>query len=777
MLRTLDRYVLREVIPPFLISLVVFTFVLEIPPIIQQGEQLIAKGASWGIVSRILFTLLPQALGITIPIALLMGILIALGRLSGDRETVALGACGVSLARLLRPIGLLAVTALAATLYIMIVAVPDANQAFRELTFRVVSTRAESEVKPRVFFEDFPNLVLYVREVTPGVGWTDVMVADSGVADDPKLYLAERGRMVIDAERRTVDMVLEDGAMHSVNLRQPDQYRVTEFKQTIVSLNPDAVIPRQGPLKGDREMTIAELRGRIADLERQGASPHNQIIAIQQKFSIPVACLVFALIGLGLGVTNRRDGRLASFVLGIGVVFVYYVLMYMGQSMARGFLVPAWLAMWVPDLVLGLWGVLLLVWKMRSVERPLRFSFPVWRHIARLAGASFVRRTRLRRWASLRPAFRIPLLPIPRPTILDWYVTKQALRASLLAAFALLSLFYISTFIDLSDKLFKGTTTAGTILHFMWFATPQFTYYVIPLAILIGTLVTVGGLTKNAELVVMKACGISLYRAAAPLLFLAALASGVLFGLEERVLAYANRRADAINDVIRERAPRTSDVLNRRWVVARDGDMYNYVYFDSERSQLNGLNIYEFGAEQELTKRTYVAQAVFADGAPESVDRVAWLGRQGWEWQLAPRPQYTAFADQPLMLESPTYFGSERPDVEQMTYSRLREHVGELQASGFNIVPYLVALHRKLAFPFITVIMALIAVPFAVTTGSRGALYGVGAGIVLGILYWTAISVFAAIGSGGLMAPALAAWAPNAIFGCAAIYLLLTVRT
>ena len=320
MLRTLDRYVLREVIPPFLISLVVFTFVLEIPPIIQQGEQLIAKGASWGIVSRILLTLLPQALGITIPIALLMGILIALGRLSGDRETVALGACGVSLARLLRPIGLLAVAALAATLYVMIVAVPAENQAFRELTFRILSTRAESEVKPRVFFDDFPNLVLYVRDVTAGVGWTDVMVADtSAPARGSEAHLAQRGRMVIDTERRTVDMVLEDGAMHSVNLQQPDQYRVTEFRQTIVSLNPDAVIPRQGPLKGDREMTIAELRERIVDLQREGVSPHNQIIAIQQKFSIPVACLVFALIALGLGVTNRRDGKLASFVLGIGL--------------------------------------------------------------------------------------------------------------------------------------------------------------------------------------------------------------------------------------------------------------------------------------------------------------------------------------------------------------------------------------------------------------------------------------------------------------------------
>jgi len=112
-----------------------------------------------------------------------------------------------------------------------------------------------------------------------------------------------------------------------------------------------------------------------------------------------------------------------------------------------------------------------------------------------------------------------------------------------------------------------------------------------------------------------------------------------------------------------------------------------------------------------------------------------------------------------------------------MNYAELKRYIDELRASGFNVTPYAVDLHRKLAFPVVTIVMALIAVPFAVTTGTRGALYGIGAGIVLAILYWTTISIFAAIGSGGLMPAALAAWAPNVIFGAVAAYLLLTVRT
>ena len=780
MFRILDRYVLREMLPPFLLGLAVFTFILEIPPIIQEGEQLIAKGTSWDVVSRILLTLLPQALGITIPISLLVGILIAFGRLSGDREPVALQACGVSLTRLLRPVGLLALVAWAATMYIMIVAVPDANQAFRELTFRVVSTRAESEVKPRVFFEDFPNLVLYVREVTPGVGWTDVFVADTSIAEGPKIYLARRGRIILNPARRLVQMVLEDGTTHSVELRQPDKYQLTQFKQVVLTLDPESVFPRTGPLKGDREMTIAELKNRMAELARQGESTHNQIMAIQQKFSIPVACLVFAIIGLALGVTNRREGKLASFVLGAAIVFVYYVLMYMGQSLAKGALLPPWLAMWLPNIILGAAGIGLLLRRARSTERPIRVTLPFFRQRSRglSAGRPAVPAASADRAGSrVVVVIRIPPVSIPGPRILDWYVTTSCLRVTLLAGGAFLGLFYISTFIDLSDKLFKGTATGGMILHYMWFATPQFIYYVIPLAVLISALVTIGGLTKNSELVVMKACGISLYRAAVPLLLLAAAASVALLALEERVLSYSNRQAEALNAVIRGYQPQMFDVLNRRWIVARNGDIYNYVYFDSARQELNSLSIYEFDPRsQDLARRIYVSQAV-VDGPPDPEGLSRWHGRLGWEWQLTPALKYTSLRDHPLLLESPDYFSSERPDAEQMSYSQLRRYVTELQASGFNVVPYLVALNRKLAFPFVTLIMALIAVPFAVTTGTRGALYGIGAGIVLALAYWTTISLFAAIGTGGLIPPMLAAWAPNIVFGAVAVYLLLTVRT
>src|SRR3954470_3154698 len=143
-LKILDRYIVREIVPPMAVALLGLTFVLMMPPILLNAERLIAKGVPWTIILRVLLTLVPQALGLTIPMALLYGILLGLGRLSADREFVALQACGVSVFRVFRPIAMLALLAFAADQYVMLVALPNANQTFREITFNVVAANAES---------------------------------------------------------------------------------------------------------------------------------------------------------------------------------------------------------------------------------------------------------------------------------------------------------------------------------------------------------------------------------------------------------------------------------------------------------------------------------------------------------------------------------------------------------------------------------------------------------------------------------------------------------
>jgi LPS export ABC transporter permease LptG/LPS export ABC transporter permease LptF len=775
----LDRYIIRELILPFLLGLVIFTFLLVLDPLATYSEQLIAKGVSWGIVARVLGTLLPQALAITIPIALLIGLLIGLGRFSADREMVAMQACGISIYRLLRPVLLLAFGGWAVTSYIMIEAVPTANQTFREIVFGIITQRVETEIKPRVFFEDFPNRVLYVGDAPAGGGWRECFLADTSRPEQPTVFTAEACRLVIDRSARTVDLVLTSGARHAANLSEPEKYEVDRFAEFILALDPNTVFREAELLKGDNEMTIGELRARAAELEREGLPSHTPLLALHRKFSIPVACIVLAVIGLGLGVQHGRGGKLAAFVPGIGVVFVYYVIEYLGRQMTKGQLVAPWLAVWAPNIVLGAAGVALLVWRARSADKPIRLSLPA--RFSRTAPAGT---------AALSPAaapaagrgnrvivvIRIPNLRLPAFRLLDGYVTRLTLKVAALTFVGLLGIFYISTFIDLSDKLFKGQTTGAMMAQFFYYQTPEFVFYIIPLTVLISATVSIGVLTKNSELVVMQACGISLYRVAAPLVLLAAVASWGLFLLQDHVLPYSNRRAQAIRHVIRGGTPRTFDVVNRRWLMARDGSIYHYTYFDPRRQELNGLSVYEFEPSRgDLTRRVYVREAAFVPSTTQT-----WRSDEGWVREFARGTDLTAYVTFPsrqLRLEPPDYFATETEEPDRMTFAQLRRYIEDLAASGVNVTPQVVALHRKISFPFVTLIMTLIAVPFAVTTGRRGALYGISVGIVLAVVYWIAINAFGAVGSAGMMPAMLAAWAPNLIFGAGAAYLLLTART
>jgi lipopolysaccharide export LptBFGC system permease protein LptF len=158
----------------------------------------------------------------------------------------------------------------------------------------------------------------------------------------------------------------------------------------------------------------------------------------------------------------------------------------------------------------------------------------------------------------------------------------------------------------------------------------------------------------------------------------------------------------------------------------------------------------------------------------------AWRLEQGWTRELTDTGEtkaFTPFARTQVRIENTAYFTTQQPDERFMSYSQLRDYTNRLRGSGFDVSAQAVALERKISFPFVTIVMTLLAVPFAVTTGRRGAMYGIGVGIVLAITYWVAISIFAALGTGGLVNPALAAWAPNLLFGAGAGYLLLTVRT
>ena len=587
-------------------------------------------------------------------------------------------------------------------------------------------------------------------------------------------------------------MILTNGNRYSTG--NPGETRTyTWTKDLTMGLNPEDVFRRGELPRGITEKTIAELRKDGETKLRAGFSPHPEIYYIQQKFSIPVTCFVFAIIGLALGLTVARDGKLGGFVIGVVVIFAYYVVMFLAEAHTKGHyraieeakglasasFLNARLTRWWPNIILGVFGIAALFWRARFSERqfPIGFSIGMPRLPARWSGGAPAtvpaegpsvpaRRSSGRKVVIV---LRVPRLRMPGPGVLDRYISRMYLRVVAISFFALLGLFYISTFIDASDKLFKGTATTGTVMQLLVYRTPQFVYFVIPIAALLSVLVTFGLLSRTSELTVMKACGISLYRAAAPVVLLSLVFSGALFGLDQEILARANQRAGALDDQIRGRPPKTFNPLNRRWIIGADG-IYHYGSFDPRRATLSSLTLYRLvPGTWQLASQTYVTTAAYRGG---------WIGMNGWRQEFSKGPsKWRRFEREPLSIEPPDYFETEETDTDVMTVVQLRKAIGEARAGGFNFVPQQVELHRKLAFPFVTLLMTLLAVPFGVTTGRRGALYGIGLGIIIALSYWLMMSVFVAVGKTGLLPPALAAWTPNVIVLGVAAYLFLTAKT
>lgn len=806
-MRILDRYLIRETIGPFLLALGVFTFVLAVRPMLEYAQMLLAKGVPVPTVGFLLLTLLPQALGVTLPMAFLAGLLMAFGRLSGDRETVALLACGVNPLRLLRPALLLGLVAGGVTLYVMVVLLPDSNQKFREVTAQYLRQTAESDIKPHMFYEGFPKKVLVIRDTNPAGGWNGVFLADTSEPGRISVVTAEHGRLVLDKERLIVNIVL-DQVVNYVPSDEPGVYTVGAARTSTLQVDPKSVFPdASGLSRGLAEMTIAGLRKQRADKEAQaaairarlasdqmsdaeredlgrqlrGLSPHNEIMYLHQKFSFPVACLVFALLAVPLGFHTRKEGKLGGFTIGLGVIFLYYACMEFGEAGAKSsthWFNPHW-ARWFPNLVLGGLGLAAVWWRARATGQSLSLSVPAWlaRPRRRQASATESPASPRRTVPRVVVVVRVPRLSLPRPKLLDLYVGRLFVRLLVLSFLGLMGLYYIGTVVDLSERLFKGQASGWLLMQFLWYSTPRFIYFTVPIATLVAVLGTIGGLTRSSELTVMRACGVSLYRTAMPLLALGIVSGSFLFVLEERVLADANKKADEIDDIIHERPHHTVNIANRNWLIGTGDRIYYYERFDGQRAQIHNLSVFEPAA------RPYRLVREIHSSLSSCPDRVCadgrWQSGPGWEQRFVrtERPVRVPFTSRAIALDPFKNFTLAQVDASMMTFNELRDYIRRSRASGFSITEEEVNLQGKVAFPAVTLVMTALAIPFAVTTGRKGALYGIGLAIVLSVGYFLLMAFFLAAGKAGLLPAPLAAWATNILFTTAAFYLMLTVRT
>jgi lipopolysaccharide export system permease protein len=369
--RILDRYVWKELLTPFALGLLIFTFLLLIDRIFDLTDLIINKGVPVHLVLLMLVYISPAILVLTIPIGFLLAILIAFGRFSADMEIVALKACGVSALRLLWPVVAFGLAVTGVTAYLMIDAVPKSNYAFKSLVFEIVRTQATVGLKERVFNDTFGNFVIYVDEIaTDQVALRNVFVSDERKPEEQRFITSREGRLLSDEVNRRVTLRLLNGAIHETNPNALQKYREVHFRLYDITLVLDNPLARQGgATKGDREMSLAELRQATQNAINLKGNPNPYLVEIHKKFAIPTACIVFSVLGVPLGIRAHRGGRWGAFVALLPIVLFYYVGLTIGENIGDTGRIPPWVAMWTPNIVIGALALYLLQANLK--ERPL----------------------------------------------------------------------------------------------------------------------------------------------------------------------------------------------------------------------------------------------------------------------------------------------------------------------------------------------------------------------------------------------------------------------
>lgn len=360
----LFRYIFKETAVPFILGMAVFTFVLLMGRLLKLAEMVFAKGVPFIDVCRLILYMLPSFFLVSIPMAFLLAVLLAFGRLSADSEITAIKAGGIGLGALLAPVFSFAVLAYLATTFITVYALPWGNTSFKQFLYEVIESRAATTITEKVFNDDFPGLVVYVdnyNQTTHKI--SGILIHDERNPEEPMTIFASSGIIAATPKEKNVRLHLENGSIHSS--MGTTGYRLVEFNSYDLHVN-----LRQNTKKDEldeKDLTLDQLLTNRSNQQADIKFRRDVSIELHKRFALPFACIVFAMVGVPLGIQNQRSGRAGGFSAGITILMLYYMVMSAGKTIAEKGILPPSIAVWLPNLLFIALGIYLL--RLAATER------------------------------------------------------------------------------------------------------------------------------------------------------------------------------------------------------------------------------------------------------------------------------------------------------------------------------------------------------------------------------------------------------------------------
>ena len=779
-MRILTRYILGEILSHALIGCVIFSFILFMKELPRILEMVVHNSSTFVSVAEILLFMLPNIFMLTIPMAVLVGVLLGYSRLAADSEVIAMRASGLGIGYFVRVASIVAIGGTLLGLANSLLLAPRANRAILAMN-KELAQQASYEIEPRVFDEDFHNFVLYVQDVRAGTGaahWRQVFMADTTDSANPLITTAASATVSNDSTQELL-VRLRNGTHHETVAGQPLQYNPSTFDFMDLPL----ISSQQNDVHLGRMDTDIYAMPMSALRQRRHAPDGKRFqIEMHKRFAYPAACLVLMLVGVPLGVTSRRGGKSSAWVFTILLVVVYYSLSLIGSALGKQNWISAFFAVWSANLLFAAGGLFLL-WQMASGGRVLN-ALTAWTSHWQISEAAAPKsiggplRGLLSRFQT-RPQRRKARNVFPR--ILDEYVVREFLGIFLLVLTGFVMLMLVFTFFDDIKDILQRNIPLSTVGDYLINLTPDMLYQITPLAVLIAVLVTFGVLNRNSEIIAMKACGISLYRLVIPIVSIAGLLAVGLFLFDQFYLPQANRRQEALHNIIKGRPPQTVLHPEQNWIFGQPrpgepGRIFYYQFFDHKINEFANLSIFEFDPSTfALSRRIFAARATWDPATG------AWNFQNGWQREISGanvteyRPFLkTSFAE---IHEDPGYFTKVKWQAQEMNFGQLNRYISDLRQSGFDTMRLRVELWHKLAYPLMAVVITVLAIPFALSMGRRSSLTGIAVAIAVTLAYFVVDGLFGALGNVNYLPAAMAAWSSDLLFGLVGSYLLLKTPT
>jgi LPS export ABC transporter permease LptG/LPS export ABC transporter permease LptF len=781
-MRILSRVIFREIIGSAALGTVLFTFVLFLHNLDRLFALLVRSSATPLVVAKLFIFAIPSTIPFSLPLGVLVGVLIALSRMSADGEIIAMRAAGVPSVTVSRPVLLFSFLGLIATALATLWITPLTLKLTSDMAKDLAAAQLTTEIQPRIFEEQFPNTVLYVDEVVTGIQvvWRRVLIADVTSPEDLEAQHKDRGegpKITVAAEA----IATADPEHNRIQLNMKDVRTIYRDKdgKVISEATPVGVVALQAQkpseLHLNHEVTEIDTGPLYKRVYRDESKfTHDEwveaAIELHKRFAIPFACVLLAVVGIPLGVSSRKGGKSTAFVMTVLLAFCYYTSLISLIGLAKKGSLSVPVAVWTPDVVFALAGLLLLT----QLERPGDRDVIGWlRSLFTALSKRWGRRSSSGKVGlSIESLRRFGL----RPMLIDAYVLNGFIFYFVGTLAALVLLTEVFTFFELVSDMIKNQIAMSKMLDYLYNLAPKLIYDETPISVVVASLICFGVLTKNNEVTAFKAGGISVHRLALPVLFAAAVISMLLFTFDHYYIPGANRRQEALRSEIKKKPIQTYLRPDRQWVYGMGPRIYNYRYLDPREAIMSKVNVYELD-----TSNFRVVHQISADRAVWVPSLKTWIFVKGLSnvTDKSDNEKPSLFEESSFkeLVEPPSWFVKEEKQYKEMNFRELGRYIRELKASGLDTIRLQVQYHKKFAVPLFALIMAVLSIPFAFVAGSRGAMTGVGISFGITIAYFTVGTLFEQIGNLNQLPPAMAAWSPDVIFALAGLYFMARMKT